>query len=93
MQDQPTLHLRPNLEVWAHILIGDLRQLPLHIVEKYHIKTPNISILASEPSSALLLAGLPLEEPIVGYGPFVMNTETEIANAIRDFNSGMFGVM
>lgn len=53
----------------------------------------NISLLALEPSSALLLAGLPLEEPIVGYGPFVMNSEPEIEMAIRDFNSGLFGSM
>ncbi|MDU4665464.1 MAG: pirin-like C-terminal cupin domain-containing protein, partial [Enterobacter hormaechei] len=30
-------------------------------------------------------------EPIVGYGPFVMNSKTEIAEAIRDFNFGRFG--
>lgn len=30
----------------------------------------------------------PLQEPIVGYGPFVMNTKAQIAEAVRDFNSG-----
>lgn len=39
----------------------------------------------------LLLSGVPIDEPIVGYGPFVMNTETEIRTAIDDFNSGRFG--
>jgi quercetin 2,3-dioxygenase len=38
----------------------------------------------------LILTGTPLEEPIVGYGPFVMNTEAEIRQAIDDFNSGRF---
>jgi hypothetical protein len=37
---------------------------------------------------ALLLAGRPLNEPIVQYGPFVMNTHTEIERAIRDYQSG-----
>lgn len=40
---------------------------------------------------ALLLSGQPLSEPIVGHGPFVMNTMEEIRQAIVDFNSGKFG--
>ena len=39
----------------------------------------------------LLLSGVPIQEPVVGYGPFVMNTAEEIREAINDFNSGRFG--
>ena len=39
----------------------------------------------------LLLAGVPLNEPVVRYGPFVMNTEEEIHQAIRDYQSGKMG--
>ncbi|HMN45416.1 MAG TPA: pirin family protein [Povalibacter sp.] len=42
-------------------------------------------------ASFLVLSGEPLDEPIAGYGPFVMNTNEEIEQAIRDFNSGQFG--
>ncbi|HBV2215683.1 pirin family protein [Klebsiella quasipneumoniae] len=42
-------------------------------------------------AKVLLMAGEPLQEPIVGYGPFVMNNKTQIAEAVRDFNSGRFG--
>lgn len=44
-----------------------------------------------EDTTLLLLNGAPLNEPIVGHGPFVMNTREEIAQAINDFNSGRFG--
>ena len=51
----------------------------------------DIKIKALEDSVALLLSGEPIEEPIVGHGPFVMNTRQEIDQAISDFNRGAFG--
>ena len=46
---------------------------------------------ANTDATFLVLGGEPLNEPIVGYGPFVMNSEQEIRQAIEDFNSGRFG--
>ncbi|MFB8342742.1 pirin family protein [Brucella cytisi] len=40
----------------------------------------------------LVLTGEPIDEPIVGYGPFVMNNEAEIRQAIEDVDSGCFGI-
>ena len=47
-----------------------------------------IDISANGESRLLFLAGKPINEPIVNWGPFVMNTQEEIEQAIQDFRSG-----
>jgi len=49
-----------------------------------------IRVRADSDALILVLAGEPIDEPIAGYGPFVMNNEAEIRQAIDDFNSGRF---
>lgn len=52
-----------------------------------------IALEANNDAKFLVLSGEPIDEPIVGYGPFVMNSEAEIAQAVEDFNTGRFGNM
>jgi redox-sensitive bicupin YhaK (pirin superfamily) len=49
-----------------------------------------LAIHADGETKLLVLTGEPIDEPIVGYGPFVMNSEAEIRQAAEDFNSGRF---
>ncbi len=52
-----------------------------------------VIVAADADATFLLLSGEPLSEPVVGYGPFVMNSRQEIETAIEDFNRGKFGRM
>jgi quercetin 2,3-dioxygenase len=49
-----------------------------------------VTIRAAGETTLLVLTGEPIDEPLFGYGPFVMNSEAEIHEAIDDFNSGRF---
>ncbi|TCF96779.1 quercetin 2,3-dioxygenase [Paraburkholderia strydomiana] len=51
----------------------------------------DISIQADGDAVLLALTGEPIEEPIVGFGPFVMNSEAEVSQAFEDFKLGRFG--
>ncbi|WP_316780863.1 pirin family protein [Pedobacter antarcticus] len=52
-----------------------------------------ISVEATEDSLILILSGEPIQEPIAQYGPFLMNNQQEIKQAISDYNEGKFGYL
>lgn len=52
-----------------------------------------IFLTATEETVLLVLSGEPLNEPIVSYGPFVMNTHEEIEASIQEFHDGKFGML
>ena len=91
----------PQVEGWTTLLVvleGTVQVNGESVLRQAQMATlsaegSDVRIEANSDAKVLLLAGEPIDEPVVGYGPFVMNTQAEIAEAIRDFNSGKFGQM
>ena len=77
--------------VEGSIKIGDQIHEPIQNSKLIILnKEKNLDVLALKNSKFLLISGKPIGEPIARGGPFVMNTEAEIQEAIQDFHNGTF---
>lgn len=74
-------------------LINGDEKLALNNLALFERDGEELRIAALEDSILLLMSGEPLNEPIAQYGPFLMNTKAEIAQAIDDFQQGKFGYL
>ena len=62
-------------------------------IARFSLNGEGVTVKADGDAMLLVLTGEPIDEPVVGHGPFVMNSEAEIRQAFADFNSGRFGAM
>lgn len=85
-------HNTALLVIEGNIMVND-RTASQHSFVLFKNEGEDISIRALAGSVVLLLSGEPINEPIVSYGPFVMNTQEEIYEAIHDFQRGKFGTL
>jgi redox-sensitive bicupin YhaK (pirin superfamily) len=80
-----------NMIVFSYL--GDIR-LNGEVVHQGEMvllsKGEQVELSALDSSGALIFQGEPIDEPVVHYGPFVMNTMAEIEQTIQDYNSGLF---
>jgi quercetin 2,3-dioxygenase len=91
--EAPEGHTTLIVVVWGSLALewgAEVREAEAALLSR---RGAGVSLTAGAPTRALVLTGMPLEEPIVGRGPFVMNREAEIQQAFRDLSSGRFGAI
>ena len=62
-------------------------------IARFSLDNEGVLVTANTDAVLLVMTGEPIDEPVFGHGPFVMNSEAEIRQAFTDFHSGRFGTM
>lgn len=89
--DLPEGHTAMIVVLTGHVTIGEGQAAGEAEMVLLDRDGGEVAIHADGEATLLVLTGEPIDEPIVGYGPFVMNSEAEIRQAADDFNNGRFG--
>jgi redox-sensitive bicupin YhaK (pirin superfamily) len=89
--DLPEGHTAMIAALSGKVTINGSEQAEEAEVIRFERAGSQVKIRANSDSTLMVLTGEPIKEPVVGQGPFVMNNEAEIRQAIDDFNRGRFG--
>ena len=93
-----TIPLPSSHNAFLYLLDGKVTIEGYGLAEAFHAVVFNndgegITVEALEDTRALLMSGEPLNEKVESYGPFVMNSQSEILQAMRDYQMGKMGVL
>lgn len=93
-----TINLPSDHTTILYLLDGEIEIPGYGAAEMHHAVLfkndgDNIAFIAKKKTRMLLLSGLPLNEPMASHGPFVMNNETQLLEAMRDYQMGKMGVL
>jgi hypothetical protein len=93
-----SIPLPANHNAFTYLLDGQLKVDGFGLVDELHLvhfknDGDGISLEATQNTRVLLLSGKPLDEEVVSHGPFVMNTQTQILEAMRDYQMGKMGIL
>jgi len=89
----PSGYTTAMLAINGSALINGTEKLSLNNLAMFGRDGEEFTVEALEDGIFLLMSGEPLNEPIAQYGPFLMNTQAEIAEAIDDYRQGKFGYL
>lgn len=92
------LNFPSNHNVCIYLLEGEININKSQIIKQHDLivfkcMEGDITLNAVKASKALIMAGIPINEPMVSHGPFVMTSETEILEAMRDYQHGKMGFL
>lgn len=81
--------------IHGDVLVNDTEILSLneHQLLVFNADGDGVAVKATRESKLLILSAVPIGEPVASYGPYVMNTQTEIMEAMRDFQAGKMGFL
>ncbi|TXD46536.1 pirin family protein [Polaribacter sp. IC073] len=92
------INIPENHQSLIYLLDGEVLVNDLEVLKKgenqmvtFNQDGNTIQFEAKEASTLLILSGEPIKEKVTQYGPYVMNTQTEILEAMRDYNQGKMG--
>lgn len=91
-------HIPKGFNTMIYIIKGQLKITGFGMVEKENLAIfeegiEHIEVSADSSSSFLVLSGAPINEKVAQQGPFVMNSETELLEAMRDYQMGKMGIL
>ena len=89
--DLPEGHTAMVAVLTGHVTVDGKDNVGEAEIVRFEREGSKATLRANADTMLLVLTGQPLDEPVYGYGPFVMTSEAEIRQAIDDFNSGRFG--
>lgn len=93
-----SLNFPADHNVTFYVLEGEVslnsnQTIKQHDLVVFEQSADEILLNAKADSKLLIMAGMPINEPMVTHGPFVMNSETEILEAMRDYQQGKMGFL
>ncbi|PSR19397.1 quercetin 2,3-dioxygenase [filamentous cyanobacterium CCP3] len=91
--DIPEGHTTLLVVLKGAVQVGDSEPIAEAEVGIFDPAGSTLTLHTQQDTTALLLSGEPIDEPIVGHGPFVMNTTAEIYQAVADYQSGKMGAL